>query len=33
MFMDDNSMDGMICMDDTCMDETLICMDDSYVNN
>jgi hypothetical protein len=24
-------MDETMCMDDTCMDETLICMDDTYV--
>jgi hypothetical protein len=24
-------MDETMCMDDTCIDETLICMDDTYV--
>jgi hypothetical protein len=29
--MDNTCMDKTTCMDDTYMDETLICMDDSYV--
>jgi hypothetical protein len=31
MFMDDTCMDETMCMDGTSMDETLVCMDDTYV--